>query len=513
MKQFLKKPLGLAVAATMAIGGMSAYTNATAAVDANALGDLALVPYYTVRDNFVTGVHIINTSDQTQVVKMRLRRGSDSADALDFNIIMSPYDVWVGTINDDDDALGITSTDNTCTAPVANGTDSLGRPKFVAPAIFAANNAADEGYLEVIGMAQADETQPISVGALHGANGMPADCDAVRANFRFANGTGAVGVASTATRGVLSNSLTRSNAGTLAAAQGDSDFTGTDNVLKVSYFIRDSQTGMEMGDNATHIVDFVDDATAAGAMMTNQEFGINSGDVTGFDFPDLNGGSLLNGVGIVGPAKGRYDASIRESLGSDAILNDWSFNSANGVSTDWVVTIPGQYTMDNPADNGSVIIDGSADLVDHRDLPVRATFEVFDREEATAVAEDGGLVISPSPFVENPTTDFTRETNVIEWGGKTVFNTVAPTAVSTGLVNTTGWANLTIASTKTIAPAVDTRVIYDQTDRTGAANEPQAGWANQGVPVIGFTAWQRTFTDASKNYGRIVAHSRVNPTP
>ena len=30
MKQFLKKPLGLAVAATLAIGGMAAYTNATA---------------------------------------------------------------------------------------------------------------------------------------------------------------------------------------------------------------------------------------------------------------------------------------------------------------------------------------------------------------------------------------------------------------------------------------------------------------------------------------------------
>lgn len=466
MKQFLKKPLGLAVAATMAVGGMAAYTNVSAATDANALGDLALVPYYTVRDNFVTGVHITNTSDMTQVIKLRLRRGLDSADALDFNLILSPYDMWTGTINDDDNQLGISSNDLSCTAPSANGTDSNGKPKFIAPATFAANGAADEGYLEVIGMAQADAAQPISVGALHTA-GVPADCANVQENFRQVN--------------VLANDQTQDNAANI------SNYTDTDNALKVSYFVRDAATGMEMGDNATHIVDF-----AADAMMSNQQSGLNSGDITGFDFPDLDGGA----GGVAAAPRGLYDAVIRPDLGSASILNDWSFKASNGVSTDWVVTIPGQYLMDDPADNGSLTVNGQLDVTNHRDLPVTAGFTVYDREEGTSTP--GGLVISPSPAAES--TIFDREVNVIEWGGMSVFNTVAPITVDPGLASgsSVGWAELSITS-NTAAP-----LIYDQTDTTGATSAaPQAG-----IPVIGFTAWQRTFTDASKNYGRIVGHSR-----
>ena len=47
-------------------------------------GDLAIIPYYTVLDGTNTGMHIINTTESTQVVKVRLRRGTDSKDALDF---------------------------------------------------------------------------------------------------------------------------------------------------------------------------------------------------------------------------------------------------------------------------------------------------------------------------------------------------------------------------------------------------------------------------------------------
>ena len=64
-------------------------------------GDLALVPYYTVRGQWVTGIHIVNTSDSTQVVKFRFRRATDGMDALDFNVVMSPRDVYAGFLSDD----------------------------------------------------------------------------------------------------------------------------------------------------------------------------------------------------------------------------------------------------------------------------------------------------------------------------------------------------------------------------------------------------------------------------
>ena len=61
--------------------------------------------------------------------------------------------------------------------------------------------------------------------------------------------------------------------------------------LKVSYFIKSDETGVEFGDNAVHIAGFL--KTPA---MTNQQTGIFSEDLQGFDYPDLNGGSPLDAV-------------------------------------------------------------------------------------------------------------------------------------------------------------------------------------------------------------------------
>ena len=91
MKQFQKYGVAAAVA-SIATGALAT------SVSKNEAGDLAIVPYYTVLDGTNTGMHIINTTDSTQVVKVRLRRGTDSKDALDFNLVMSPRDEWTANI-------------------------------------------------------------------------------------------------------------------------------------------------------------------------------------------------------------------------------------------------------------------------------------------------------------------------------------------------------------------------------------------------------------------------------
>lgn len=110
------KPLGLAAAVAAASAGVNALE-----VNNSDLGDLALVPYYTVNGEWVTGIHIVNTSDKTQVVKFRFRRASDSLDALDFNIVMSPRDVYAGFLGDGDGDIKWTADDTTCTVPVDDG--------------------------------------------------------------------------------------------------------------------------------------------------------------------------------------------------------------------------------------------------------------------------------------------------------------------------------------------------------------------------------------------------------
>ena len=84
------KQIGLVAAVAAVSAGFAGTASAQAVRAPGNIGDLALVPYYTVQDDWATGVHIINSSDRTQVVKLRLRRATDSADALDFNLILSP---------------------------------------------------------------------------------------------------------------------------------------------------------------------------------------------------------------------------------------------------------------------------------------------------------------------------------------------------------------------------------------------------------------------------------------
>ena len=81
------RSLGLA-AALVAATGLAPVAAARPALAPNECGDLALAPYYTVRDEWVTGLHIVNTSARAEVVKVRFRRATDAMDALDFNLVL-----------------------------------------------------------------------------------------------------------------------------------------------------------------------------------------------------------------------------------------------------------------------------------------------------------------------------------------------------------------------------------------------------------------------------------------
>ena len=96
------------------------------------IGDAAFIPYYTVNGDWVTGVHIVNTSKLTQVVKLRLRSAEDSLDILDFNLILSPEDVWTATLSGDDQEMRFITDDVSCTAPVLldNGDGRTYAPVF-----------------------------------------------------------------------------------------------------------------------------------------------------------------------------------------------------------------------------------------------------------------------------------------------------------------------------------------------------------------------------------------------
>ena len=555
------KPLGLAAAVAAATAGYAGVVNAQLVpsdptVAANGLGDLALVPYYTTKGDFGTGVHVINTSARTQVVKLRFRRGSDSLDAMDFNLIMSPYDEWTGFLSEDASGdISMSTQDTTCTSPIfADG-------KFPLADIW--RDGAEEGYIEVIGMGSpaldtvtGKDTSPVSRFAKHARKGPPANCAFVDMNFLDAY-LGSL----EDPRGVHSNFAT---AGPDFDEDGDltlgvTTYESTDDVLKVSWFIRNSEQGLEFGNDAVHIAGF-----SAGPMITHQEQGKFSGNLRGFDFPDLNGATtymdtstptwIAHGGLIPGLTAGWETSAIDynkynqlrggDVLGVSAVLNDWSNNSDLNVGTDWVITIPGQYTMLNQPkyfptlgtpggviggavdENGDPIVCGTD--CDFRDLPVEARFRVWDREENLAIAPPGDreTVISPSvPGAVEPTSLLRYEVNVVSWGDP-IFDTQYSEVDVSGLTDllapaVSGWASLGIKS-RTLAGNVSPQAVCTwvgdyfnnprnnpQTGDLYDPNDPMTCAAAEGnAPMIGFVAWQRSFPEnPDGNYGRAVSHS------
>ena len=478
------KQIGLVTAIAAVTAGYTSVAGAQAVRSTGNLGDLGVIPYYSVQDDWATGVHIINTSDSTQVVKLRLRRASDSADALDFNLIMSPNDEWTGSLDNSSGNTIFSTDDNTCTAPVrADG-------QFAMPAIFA--NGAEEGYIEVIGMGETlNEAQPIAIAAKHAA-GVPANCNGVESNF-FANGgaaaTGqgnmdntlthqaaaageAAGYAGAGAVCITSSSAVIGAADTTLAGVCQNNFIPTDpNALKVSYFLRDAASGIEFGGNAVHVSGF---NSTGQAWMTNQETGLFSGDVLGFDFPDLDGGPWIGLSPVTGDRatlRGLYDGlRATTMLGSPTVLNDWSIATARNVSTDWVVTFPGQYTMldyvvwisqaFSTANCGQVAIAATSQpavpLCDFRDIPVTAALDLYDREEGVITAAAGNLVISPAPPGVTNALLLPNEVNIVEWtdGANTpVLGSAYATTVDASVLGDFGWASLAVSSKSEIGRA------------------------------------------------------------
>jgi hypothetical protein len=179
-------------------------------VNTDGTGQVALLPYYNVNNNIITNVNITNTTNLFKVVKVRFRESRISADVLDFNIYMSPYDVWNGTIrsNPDTGVANIITEDETCTFPSKSSLQ--GGVDFRNIYDETTDEDLTEGYVEIIEMGviadgartggatdndltaeiQADATvdadgiiglsdRSIPAGLLHDSSGMPADCSVV----------------------------------------------------------------------------------------------------------------------------------------------------------------------------------------------------------------------------------------------------------------------------------------------------------------------------------------------
>src|SRR5690554_5092514 len=123
------KKNSLATAIIAAAVGTAGMVGVAQAINLNpdGLGQVLLYPYYTVNGGNSTVVTVVNTTDRVKAVKVRFVEALNSAEVLDFNLYLSPFDVWAANVvADGDTGAKLLTEDTSCTVPqIVSGTSFL----------------------------------------------------------------------------------------------------------------------------------------------------------------------------------------------------------------------------------------------------------------------------------------------------------------------------------------------------------------------------------------------------
>jgi len=219
---FKKTKIAAVSAAVLGLSSMTAQAVSTNETGSD--GQVLIFPYYNVNNGFVTAFNLINTTDAYKALKVRFRESGNSNDVLDFNVYLSPQDVFTMQLNKGvDGGVNLTTTDKSCTQPAIPASGVLFRHTA-----YTSTSTADvrEGYLEVIEMGEVDQTKTVTIGTttptvvsglLHAQpSGVPADCSVIEAAWLqgvfkqggAASNTGAINIVSPKSPGYPSENTT-----------------------------------------------------------------------------------------------------------------------------------------------------------------------------------------------------------------------------------------------------------------------------------------------------------------
>ncbi len=393
------------VAISVAVGilGVAGVMSSAQAVHVNpdGTGQVLLFPYYNARDGYVTNINLVNSTDQTKAVKIRFREGKASQDVMDFNIYMSPEDVWTGSVkaaaNSKGETVGsISTSDRTCTLPalVDCSKGECGGKTQPFTGINVASDDTREGYVEVIEMGVVTDPT-VQAGVLH-SNGTPTNCKVV------ANAWGSSGVftkgggVSAPTGGLFGSSAV------LNISEGQA--------FAVNPVAIDNYSTQPQHYRADDINNYLLPSLASGD-VTNSSVMVKkpSGD-TEMVVTEWNKTAQDTCKDAVNPNCGTNPYPIAHVLAAPHLMNEYFDDPSYGYNghTDWVVTFPmKKHGIDNAA----------TDIV--------ATFEngIFNREEGSpdsgSGSSSGEFGFSPpvggSPSSVDSTSKLLREVNVLSF--------------------------------------------------------------------------------------------------
>lgn len=471
------------------------------------IGQFLYVPYYSVQANNNTMINLVNTDTTNgKAVKVRFRGAANSDDVFDFQVFLSPGDVWTANVyKDGNNQARLYTADASCTKPskgsiaqpaalaagTLNGTPfSTVRldPKRLGDALL---NEAREGYVELFNMADirpgtalftaikhVNGVAPCTGSAWTGLDSDPLDAAAANAKGLYVPTTGLMAnwiILNVVDAGSWSGAATAIN-----AVDGSANVT----TGAITYF---PQTNESLGLSATRIAQFTADPVlrAIPAMAAT------------YDLPDFS----IPYTASADPAD--QVARLSGAIATRAVVNEFLTSSAIHATTDWVLSMPTRrysaaYDYANSTTRYTVLstdyfTSANTTVID-RQICVRGTTLVsYDQEERTATDPGASVIISPQ-VPGTPTSFYVcGEASVLSFNNGEI-------ASSTGLITSaSGTLKATVA-----------RSAVDNGYAAGWSYLSTTGIANNGLPILGYEAVRATATTGT--FGATLEHrtARIN---
>ncbi|AUN95749.1 hypothetical protein [Pseudazoarcus pumilus] len=397
-----KNLLALSVAAALGTGASVAM--AQSSIEQIGTGNALVVPYYTVQNGNATLINIVNTDTVNgKAVKVRFRGASRSDDVFDFQVFLSPYDMWTANVSVGPDGIArLTTTDTSCTLP-ADVNQSFVTVRLERH--FDEDELAEqtrEGYVEIINMGDVIDRDGVTTlstsdarrqlfDTIKHSNGVPACSQSVletivstTANAPSETGTDHRRLSNSATGGLMANA-TIINVEEASAWGVEAEVVNTNGPLLTRYWSQtDEAFSGTLGDGTG-----VNDVTLDAVFLRDIE------DLAQYDLPDLStprgGWSPMAQVGYVN----------NNIIGESAwFANEYITDDSIFAETDWVMSMPTRrYQVEerfvNPTDvsqSSYSVLNGFSAVVKNNGCLDVDSFKFYDREERTTGT---GVVISP----------------------------------------------------------------------------------------------------------------------
>src|SRR5690625_3395371 len=162
-RSFVMKRNSLTTAILAGLTGVAGMAGVANAVNVNpdGLGQVLLYPYYTAREGNDTLISVVNTTDTVKAVKVRFLEALNSQEVLDFNLYLSPYDVWTAAVTGLGAGPGIRTSDTSCTVPYfitrTGGEQAFLNYQYAGDGGPTGIERAASGYIELIEMGNVDD--------------------------------------------------------------------------------------------------------------------------------------------------------------------------------------------------------------------------------------------------------------------------------------------------------------------------------------------------------------------